>query len=257
VVTSARASDADRHGQLGLRASGLSVSFAGLHAVADVDLVLEPGEILGLIGPNGAGKTTITNALTGFQTYVGSLRLNGTDVTGWLPRRLATAGVRRSFQAVRLFRGMSVYENVEAMALGLGMRSREAASASREALSWFGLEDVADARSDSLPYGMERRLGICRAMVGEPRYVLLDEPAAGLNEEESDDLLARLAAVPQQFGCGLMVIEHDMRLIMRLCHRLQVLDHGRTLAIGSPVEVRRNPKVVEAYLGTAAGHGDA
>lgn len=239
---------------LALRSSGLSVTFDGIKAVQDVDLELRHREILGLIGPNGAGKTTLTNALTGFAAYTGRLSVDGADVTGWRAHRLARFGVRRSFQAVRLFRGMSVRENVEVAALGCGFSSRDARAAATEALNAFGLGRHAASSADALPYGDERRLGIARAVVGNPRYLILDEPAAGLNEEESDVLFEQLDAVPEMFGCGLLLIEHDMRLVMRLCHRIHVIDHGRTLAIGTPEQVRSDPAVIDAYLGSGARH---
>ena len=235
-----------------LSVRGFGVRFAGLRALDGIDLELHRREILGLIGPNGAGKTTLVNALSGFQRYEGTLTLDGVDVTGKAPRKLSRAGIRRTFQNVRLFNEMTVRENVEVTAVGLGMKRSIARRDAKAILENFDLTDVAGQPAGSLPYGLERRLGIARVMIADPRYVLLDEPAAGLNEEESDDLLTRLRMLPEQFGCGLMVIEHDMRLIMRLCDRLHVVDHGTTLAIGTAAEVRTNPLVIEAYLGTAA-----
>lgn len=236
----------------GLVANRISVRFAGLVALREVTVTVAPGEILGLIGPNGAGKTTLTNVLTGFQRHDGTVTVDGRDVTGWSPQRLAGLGVRRTFQNVRLFTGMTVAENLRAAALGVGLRRGAVRAAVDRVIDRFDLGAVADVEATALPYGLERRLGVARALVGAPRYAVLDEPAAGLNEVESDELLARLRAVPEQFGCALIVIEHDMRLIMRLCHRLQVIDHGRTLAIGSPDRVRADPAVVEAYLGSSA-----
>lgn len=241
----------------GLRAEAITVPFAGLTALQDVTLAVGPAEILGLIGPNGAGKTTLTNVLTGFQRHGGSVTVDGRDVTGWSPQRLAGIGVRRTFQNVRLFAGMTVAENLRAAALGVGLRRGALRESVAAVLDRFDLAGHADVEATSLPYGLERRLGVARALVGAPRYVVLDEPAAGLNEVESDELLGRLRAVPAQFGCSLIVIEHDMRLIMRLCDRLQVIDHGRTLAIGSPAQVRADPAVIEAYLGGRATHSAA
>ncbi|UUZ59046.1 ATP-binding cassette domain-containing protein [Nocardioides sp. B-3] len=217
-----------------LRSTGLSVAFDGIRALQGIDLELRHGEILGLIGPNGAGKSTMTNALTGFAQFSGQLEVDGHDVTGWSSHRLARFGVRRSFRAVRLFQGMSVRENVEVAALGCGMAPAAASRAAADALEAFGLLDHADSPAGAMPYGHERRLGIARAVVAQPRYLLLDEPAAGLNEEESDLLLSQLRVVPQHFDCGVLLIEHDMRLVMGLCHRIHVIDHGRTLVVGTP-----------------------
>ncbi|WP_211178107.1 ABC transporter ATP-binding protein [Pseudonocardia acidicola] len=232
-----------------LTATGISVQFAGLQALDDVDLQLHRGEILGLIGPNGAGKSTLVNALTGFQRCTGRLLVDGVDMTGWSPVRRSRNGVRRTFQNVRLFPEMSVYENVEVVGLGLGIGQRKVRGMVEDVLDWFGMSQLSAMRAGSLPYGTERRLGIARILVTGARYVLLDEPAAGLNEDESDGLLELLAGLPERFSCGLMVIEHDLRLIMRLCHRLQVIDHGLLLAVGDPASVRRDPAVIEAYLG--------
>ncbi|GAA4559371.1 ABC transporter ATP-binding protein [Pseudonocardia xishanensis] len=239
-----------------LTASGIGVGFAGLTALEDIHLTVSPGEVLGLIGPNGAGKTTLTNVLTGFARHTGTVTVDGRDVTGWSPQKLSRFGIRRTFQNVRLFGGMTVAENLDAAALGAGLRRAAARRCTRALLDRFDLGPHSEVEATSLPYGLERRLGIARALVGEPRYVVLDEPAAGLNEEESNELLVRLRAVPEQYGCGLVVIEHDMRLIMRLCDRLHVIDHGRTLATGAPAEIRVDPLVIEAYLGSGAvSHG--
>jgi branched-chain amino acid transport system ATP-binding protein len=233
-----------------LEARDLAVHFEGVKAVDGVDLVLRRGEILGLIGPNGAGKTTFVNALTGFQRLTaGRVSLDGVDATGWSANRLARAGLTRTFQNVRPFPRLTVMENVEVGAVGTGLGRREARSLARELLARLGLARRAHERASGLPHGEERRLGIVRALASRPRYLLLDEPAAGLNEVEADALVAALGAVRDDFGCGLMVIEHDMRVIMTLCERVQVLDYGRTLAVGAPAEVRQNDAVLTAYLG--------
>jgi branched-chain amino acid transport system ATP-binding protein len=234
-----------------LRASGMSVHFAGLRAVDDVDVALDRGEILGLIGPNGAGKTTLVNALSGFQEpTAGRIHLGDREVTGWPAHRLTRAGLARTFQSVRLFRRLSVLENVTAGALALGVSRAEAESRALELLEQARLGDLAEVRGDALSHGDERRVGIVRALATRPTFLLLDEPAAGLNEAESDELVSSLAELRQQFGLGLLVIEHDMRLIMRLCDRIHVIDHGKTIAIGTPAEVRVDPAVLEAYLGS-------
>jgi len=236
-----------------LEARGLKVHFGGVRAVDGVDLVLRKGEILGLIGPNGAGKTTLVNALSGFQRpTAGSVVLDGHDVTGWSPHRLARRGLTRTFQSVRLFPDLTVLENVELGAVGGGMWRPAARRWARELLERLRLGDKAHLYGTGLPHGLERRLGIVRALAAKPSFLLLDEPAAGLNEQESDELVASLTLIRDDFSCALMVIEHDMRVIMRLCERIQVLDYGKTISIGTPAEVRSDPAVLTAYLGRRA-----
>jgi branched-chain amino acid transport system ATP-binding protein len=232
----------------------VDVRFAGVHALSEVDLALHPGEIVGLIGPNGAGKTTLVNTLCGFQRPSrGGIWLDGTEVTRWPSHRRARAGVGRTFQAVRVFSGLSVRDNLLAAAYASGAGRRAGGRRAGEALELVGLTGHADALAGSLAYGQERWLGIARALCAGPRFLLLDEPAAGLNEQEGDELSAILRSVRDRDGCALLVIEHDMRVIMRLCDRLQVLDHGRTIAAGPPGQVARDPLVLEAYLGRRGG----
>lgn len=241
-----------------VQAVGVSVHFEGVRALDEVDLTLERGEILGLIGPNGAGKTTFINAISGFQPLTaGSVSIDGRDVTGWSASRLARAGLIRTFQSVRLFPRLSVLENVEAAAVGNGMRRRSARQFAFSLLERFGLSARAYQDGSALPHGQERALGIARALAAQPRYLLLDEPAAGLNEAEGDVLIRALGEVRDEYGCGLLVIEHDMRVIMRLCERIHVLDYGKTLAVGTPEQVRRNPAVLTAYLGRRHEASDA
>ena len=236
-----------------LEARGLKVHFGGVHAVDGVDLQLRKGEILGLIGPNGAGKTTFVNALSGFQKpTAGTVHMNGADVTGWSPYRLARRGLARTFQSVRLFPGLTVLENVELGGVGVGMHRPAARKWARELLERLHLGDKAHLYATGLPHGLERRLGIVRALAAKPTFLMLDEPAAGLNEQESDELVGSLTLIRDDFSCGLVVIEHDMRLIMRLCERIQVLDYGKTISIGTPAEVRSDPAVLTAYLGRRA-----
>ena len=233
-----------------LEARGVHVRFAGVHAVADVDLALSAGEVVGLIGPNGAGKTTLVNVLSGFQRPTGgSVRLDDTDVTRWPPHRRGRAGIGRTFQSVRVFAGLSVLENLESAAYAAGRSRRDAARDAAGLLELVGLAGQARDRAGGLAYGQERRLGIARALAAGPRFLLLDEPAAGLNEQESDELLALLRGLRADRDVALLVIEHDMRLIMRLCDRLHVLDHGRTIAAGAPADVATDQAVLDAYLG--------
>jgi len=242
-----------RRGTEVIEARDIRVYLRGVRAVDGVDLTLPRGEILGLIGPNGAGKTTLVNVLSGFQRATsGVVVVDGRDVTAWAPSEIARAGVVRTFQDGHLFRGLSVFENVEAAAVS-AERTRWAARAlTRELLARLQLERRSGSRAGLLPHGNERRVAIARALAARPRFLLLDEPAAGLDEDESDELVAALGGIRDAFGVGLLVIEHDMRLIMQLSERIQVLDHGKTIAIGTPEQVRSDPAVLEAYLGTTS-----
>jgi branched-chain amino acid transport system ATP-binding protein len=236
-----------------LEAVDVSVEFAGLRALDRVSLRLEPGEILGLIGPNGSGKTTLVNVLTGqLQPIEGRILCDGSDITGLPPSRIATRGIARSFQIVRLFRNLTVRENVEAGAIARGLGRPAARAVARRLLAEFGLGARADAFAGNLSYGDERRVEIARALAAAPTFLLLDEPAAGMNEAETGRLLELLADLPRTQQLGLLIIDHDMPLIMRLCHRLHVLASGRTIAEGDVARVRRSPEVIAAYLGTAA-----
>ena len=241
------------HASLTIR--GLSKYFAGLHALDGVSFVLRRGEILGLIGPNGSGKTTLINVVTGLlpatsgQVYVG-----GAKITNKKPYQVAHSGLARTFQTIRLFRELTVLENVEVAAVSMGLSRRNARQRALEVLEEIGIARWAEMLAGVLPYGLERRVEVARALATEPKFLFLDEPAAGLNEDESEELLEVLAAIPARKNLGMLIVDHDMRLIMRLCHRLHVLNFGKTIGEGTPEEVRQIPAVLQAYLGkTAAG----
>ncbi len=237
----------------GLIVESVSKRFFELRALDGVSLGLDRGEILGLIGPNGSGKTTLINVITGiYPPATGRIRADKADITGWKPHRIARAGLARTFQRVRLFSGLSVLENVVVAGLSVGISRREAEAEAHALLGDFGMDRSAGAAANALPYGHERLVEIARALAMRPRFLLLDEPAAGLDEKESNELLKRLAPIPEKRGLGILIVDHDMRLIMRLCHRLHVLNYGRTIGEGRPEEVRRIPEVIEAYLGTTA-----
>jgi branched-chain amino acid transport system ATP-binding protein len=242
--------DETRRGPGSLRALGVSRSFQGVQALQDVDLELGGDEVLGLIGPNGAGKTTLVNLLTGFDVpSSGRIELEGVEITRWPPHRRGRAGLARTFQHGRLFRGLTVRENVEVAALGVGASPAEARRRAAELLGLLGLAGRADQSAAVLPHGDERRLGVARALALRPRFVLMDEPAAGLHEAEIQAFAAVVRSVRDEFGAGVLLIDHNVALIMEVCDNVHVLDRGRTLAQGTPAEIRRNLEVATAYLG--------
>ena len=235
-----------------LRAEGISLAFSGLHVLRGVELALPHGEALGLIGPNGAGKTTLVNVLSGFQAPdSGSVLLDGADVTSWSPARLARAGLGRTFQSALPFAGLTVVESVAVGAMGVGVGRRRAVDVAADVLERLGLSEQAQSPAGLQPPGNQRLLGIARALATGPRYLLLDEPAAGLNDEECRELVVILREVTRDFGCAILLIEHDMNVVMDLCSQVQVLDDGETVVVGTPEEVQAHPAVVEAYLGTS------
>jgi branched-chain amino acid transport system ATP-binding protein/branched-chain amino acid transport system permease protein len=247
----ARLPPVDRSAQGVLRAEGISLAFAGLRVLRGVDLELEPGAALGLIGPNGAGKTTLVNVLSGFQEPdSGRVSLDGVDVTGRSPMRLARAGLARTFQAALPFPLLSGLESVAVGAMGIGVSQRRAATVAAEVLARLNLLEQAALPAGALSPADQRLLGVARALAIQPRYLLLDEPAAGLSEAECEKLAEILRNVLVDFDCGILLIEHDMSIVMELCPRVQVLDDGMTLCVGTPEEVQADPTVVEAYLGS-------
>ncbi len=230
----------------------ISKHFAGLRALDGVSLQLKKGEILGLIGPNGSGKTTLINVITGLlPATTGRILVNGVELTHHPTHDIARAGVARTFQTIRLFHELTVFENLMTAAIGVGCSRQEARQRAADTLAEMGLSAWGSKRAGELPYGLERRVEVSRALAMHPKFLLLDEPAAGLNEGESDELLETLAPIPKQKDLGMLIVEHDMRLIMRLCDRLHVLNYGRTIGEGTPEQIRSIPAVLQAYLGSA------
>ncbi len=221
-------------------------------------LELRRHEVVGLIGPNGAGKSTLVNVLSGFDVPSnGSVELEGREITHWSPNRRARAGLTRTFQHSRSFRQLTVRENVEVAALGSGLGARGARSRADELLGLLALGAQANRTADALAHGDERRLGVARALATEPRFVLMDEPAAGLPEAEVPEFAAVVRSVRDEHAAGVLLIEHNMALVMDVCDRIHVLDQGRTLAEGAPEEIRANLDVAGAYLGESPLAEDA
>jgi branched-chain amino acid transport system ATP-binding protein len=232
------------------RASSVSRSFEGVQALQDVTLELNRHEVVGLIGPNGAGKTTLVNVMTGFDfPSQGSVEFAGREITGWSSHRRARAGLTRTFQHNRSFASLSVRENVEVAALGVGAGPREARRRADGLLDLLGLSANSDARAGTLAHGNERRLGVARVLATEPSFVLMDEPAAGLPEAEVPEFAEVVRSVRDDHRAGVLLIDHNMALVMGVCDRIHVLDQGRTLAAGTPDEIRGNLDVAAAYLG--------
>ncbi len=235
----------------------MSRTFEGVEALRDVTLELTGGEVVGLIGPNGAGKSTLVNLLSGFDRPTsGTVELEGQDVTRWPAHKRGRHGLARTFQHSRSFGTLSVRENVEVAALGVGRSPRQATARADDLLELLGLAAYANRPAASLAHGDERRLGVARALASEPRFVLMDEPAAGLPEAEVPAFAAVVRAVRDDHRAGVLLIDHNVALVMDVCDRIHVLDQGRTLAEGAPADIRANLDVAAAYLGESAVHDE-
>jgi branched-chain amino acid transport system ATP-binding protein len=238
---------------LALSADRVSVSFEGLRALSNVSLDVPRETVTGLIGPNGAGKTTLVNVLTGFQMPTeGTVMLDGEALGRLPPHKIRRRGVARTFQSGRLFSELSVLDNLEVTGVGLGLTRHDAAAKAQAMLEWIGIAHLAERAGGGLPYTDERRVAIGRALMLEPHYLLLDEPAAGMSAEEAQELARLIKRIITEVKCGVLLIEHNIGLVLNICDHIHVLDSGEIIEIGPPAAIKASEKVRHAYMGTQA-----
>jgi branched-chain amino acid transport system ATP-binding protein len=236
-----------------LSAERVSVSFDGLKALSNVSLDVPREKVTGLIGPNGAGKTTLVNVLTGFQPPTeGRVTFDSADISATKPHKVRHLGIARTFQSGRLFADLPVLDNLEVTGVGLGLSRREAAARAEAMLDWIGISSLADRLAGGLPYTDERRVAIGRALMLEPKYLLLDEPAAGMSAEEADDLAKLIRRIIAEVKCGILLIEHNIGLVLSICDYIHVLDSGEVIEAGAPAAIKASERVRHAYMGTQA-----
>ncbi|MGH6777278.1 MAG: ABC transporter ATP-binding protein [Bradyrhizobium sp.] len=242
-----------------LELNAISKSFGGIRALSEISLTVRRGRIVGVIGPNGAGKTSLFNVITGaYRADSGEILLDGSAITQWPPYRIVRAGISRTFQNIRLFGSMTVWEHLLVAQprsgaslyniLPVGLADRDTRTNAEKAMSLFGLEEYRDVLARTLPYGVQRKVEMARALTARPKLLLLDEPVAGMNHDEASELREKLLKINEN-GLSILLIEHDMAFVMNLCHELYVLDFGAIIAAGEPGQIRRDPVVLDAYLG--------
>jgi len=234
-----------------LTAHSVSVSFDGLTALSSVNLTVPKGSVTGLIGPNGAGKTTLVNVLTGFQApTTGQVMMDGIGIGAKPAHKIRHLGIARTFQSGRLFDDLSVVDNLEVTGVGLGLSRKKASAQADEMLDWMGISALAERHAGALPYTDERRVAIGRALMMEPKYLLLDEPAAGMSAEEAEDLSQLIARIVREIDCGVLLIEHNIGMVLKTCNYIHVLDSGVIIEVGPPDVIKASEKVRHAYMGT-------
>lgn len=254
-----------------LELNKISIQFGGLKVLTNMNMTLYPGELVGLIGPNGAGKTTVFNLISGiYKPTSGALNFDGHSLLDQKPYQISRMGIVRTFQNIRLFATLSVVQNI-----GIAMHKagpykfwdaffrtrkyqefeKQYCISALELLKMFGLDHLAYEEAGSLPYGVQRKIEIIRALASRPRLLILDEPAAGLNHSETEDLMRLIRQIREKFNLTVLLIEHDMKLVMGICERIFVLDHGEIISCGNAEAIRKDPRVIEAYLGSEAVHG--